>query len=1112
MPVDVKPRDETTDSEAAVRLPAEASFQPISIAIPLENGVPNLKSIELIVDSETAIEPAAFVQPLSSMDAVEGDDVQFHCVTAGSPPLVVTWYRDNKPISTADPKYCIQTERNASTLQLKEATPDDIGEYRCTIGNERSQASSEAHLNVTEHPSKWTPPEFAKVPEDIKSVEGNTVRFEARLEGKPEPEVVWLKDNVALQANARRKMENEDGGTHSLTLLNCTPDDGGEYTVEAKNNAGLATCSCTLSLQDDTVLPKFVRKLHDTSAPADGPLDLTAEFVGTPEPEITWLVSDVPLVPRTGCELSTEEGTSSLLFDRLQPDDAGQYKCVARNSVGKATTSCNVVVEKVMPLPETPDSDVAKGTSVEARPSEVHVIVDDLETSPEYPAPSEKEPEQPRPPEFAKRLVNAQMFEKEDFALEVIVEGWPKPSVRWEFEGEPLVESESVVRQSQGKVDRVVIKNADLDHEGDYTCLATNDLGSCSCTCELLVEEELPQGPRFTRELVDMEIRPNKEVVLEVEVEGDTDVTWLKDGVPLENTSKYQMQAKAGWCTLRFTPTGAEDEGEYKCAVVNNDGKDTSVAKLKIAEEPKEGPTKELRQSPTKEFTQPEDVIEREEIKPNFEFPEIVVEVKNEPEFVTVPRDLTVEEDERVVIRCSVAGYPVPEVKWYNEKKEEVPKQGRVRYVSEDGYSSLVIDNAELDDEGNYICVASNPSGEVSKTVELLVDEAREDTEALKQPQDVPSQRKPVEDMPVVMEQVDKVFKEPIDVEMSFPIDLTNEQLLRSQTSPGERAPTPENVPRPVGTHPAEKSTPDVAPEQVKCTTKPRVETIRDTYTADGQNACLAVRVQGSPDTVEWFKDGEPLWNNSKHKINYNKQTSLYELTIRDCDPSDSGEYRCVATNANGQDSCPIKLDIEPLSGPPTFLRSLVDAEVLSGTSVKFIVEVVGSPTPEVTWSKDGSQLDNDAKYSIESEGITYSLTVRDCGVEDSGVFKCVGTNPAGQVECSALLTVSTMAILPPSFQDKPEDTAIEILEQGDIKLEATIVGRPKPSVEWLKNDQPLRGGSHYKIEQNNDTYKLIIVGVTKNDSASYKCIATNDGGIAERTYHVDIEGTYCLC
>ena len=163
--------------------------------------------------------------------------------------------------------------------------------------------------------------------------------------------------------------------------------------------------------------------------------------------------------------------------------------------------------------------------------------------------------------------------------------------------------------------------------------------------------------------------------------------------------------------------------------------------------------------------------------------------------------------------------------------------------------------------------------------------------------------------------------------------------------------------------------------------TKPRVEIIRDTYTADGQNTCLAVVVHGPPDTVTWLKDGVPLEDNTKYTTQLNDQTGLYELIIHDSEPNDSGEYRCVASNAKGQDSCPIKLDIQPLSGPPKFLRGLHDAEVLSGTSVKFIVEVVGSPTPQVTWYKDGTPVVDSEKFTVESKGITYCLTVKDCKV-----------------------------------------------------------------------------------------------------------------------------------
>jgi hypothetical protein len=71
--------------------------------------------------------------------------------------------------------------------------------------------------------------------------------------------------------------------------------------------------------------------------------------VGTPEPEVTWFLDGESLVTSPGCRVVTEEGTSKLLISQVEPEDAGNYKCVARNNVGKATTGCGVVVEDLMP-------------------------------------------------------------------------------------------------------------------------------------------------------------------------------------------------------------------------------------------------------------------------------------------------------------------------------------------------------------------------------------------------------------------------------------------------------------------------------------------------------------------------------------------------------------------------------------------------------------------------------------------------------------------------------------------------------------------------------------------------------------------------------------------
>ncbi len=279
--------------------------------------------------------------------------------------------------------------------------------------------------------------------------------------------------------------------------------------------------------------------------------------------------------------------------------------------------------------------------------------------------------------------------------------------------------------------------------------------------------EELPSSLRFKKQLSDSEIRPNKEVELSIEVEAQpsveeqqNSVTWFKDEVPVEDiskdraTSKYEMDSKNGKYTLKFTPTGVEDEGNYKVVVQNNEGKSSSVAKLKMVEGADGTPHTEGHDG----TPHTEGQIQRLEIQQDFEFPEITFEIENEPEFVSVPRDITVNENDKVVLRCSAAGNPVPAIKWFNEKKEEIPEQGRVRHETKDGYSSLIIDDADLNDEGLYTCIASNPSGEVSTTVELLVDEVKPDTQPLAKPV--------LEEIPVVVEEVDRVYMEPTDTEL----------------------------------------------------------------------------------------------------------------------------------------------------------------------------------------------------------------------------------------------------------------------------------------------------------------------------------------------------------
>ena len=66
-------------------------------------------------------------------------------------------------------------------------------------------------------------------------------------------------------------------------------------------------------------------------------------------------------------------------------------------------------------------------------------------------------------------------------------------------------------------------------------------------------------------------------------------------------------------------------------------------------------------------------------------------------------------------LKCNVVGFPKPAIRWvvFNSAREQ-------RYnVFEDG--TLVVPNADLEDEGNYTCIANNSYGTLRRTTTVSI-------------------------------------------------------------------------------------------------------------------------------------------------------------------------------------------------------------------------------------------------------------------------------------------------------------------------------------------------------------------------------------------------------
>lgn len=102
-----------------------------------------------------------------------------------------------------------------------------------------NQGMKSPSLATLEEKAQGVPPAFLKPLMKKRVCENDSLMFFAEVFGLPCPEVKWFCNNKPLVEDDRVKMER-DGDTVSLTVLDVTKADQGEYICEAVNNIGEA--------------------------------------------------------------------------------------------------------------------------------------------------------------------------------------------------------------------------------------------------------------------------------------------------------------------------------------------------------------------------------------------------------------------------------------------------------------------------------------------------------------------------------------------------------------------------------------------------------------------------------------------------------------------------------------------------------------------------------------------------------------------------------------------------------------------------------------------------------------------------------------------------------
>ncbi|KAK0410881.1 hypothetical protein QR680_005377 [Steinernema hermaphroditum] len=458
--------------------------------------------------------PPTIVTALRDSQVEEGARFEFAARVEGEPEPRLTWTKDGLDVrENAD--YRTAYVNGVATLTIEETFVEDTAVYTIRAENAAGAAESSAKLVVKSRSALGSQieeaekPRFVKQLQNVTVTEGGISRLDCVLVARPEPEVMWFKEEEAVKETERVKLQFR--GDHcSLTIADTVISDAGLYKVKAQNVHGESTNFCKLSVTPRPqtpkippptppkpkvmplpVAPSFEPALANQTLLAGQRAMLQVRTLGEPEPVVSWKFNERKVESLESLQLIFEDsGWSRLVIDSVGPQHAGMYTVEAINESGEARTGATLVVHEVS-VPRTTVTTVHSvhegywtDGALSATQTPPPIPKHRFETTEEF---AEREASEvgfsmlATAPEFIRQFQSEYTIEEgEKIQIDCLMVGNPRPKVHWYFNDRPINTNYHFCEfLNIGDTYSIYFNPAKLENAGYYKIKAENCRGRC---------------------------------------------------------------------------------------------------------------------------------------------------------------------------------------------------------------------------------------------------------------------------------------------------------------------------------------------------------------------------------------------------------------------------------------------------------------------------------------------------------------------------------------------------------------------------------------------------------------------------------------------------------